>query len=86
MRCDGIATAAAASAAAGAADLPLGSHHDEHGLLLKDGGSLVLRRDDGGQWRLDADRDARRFLGGRVRVEGTRSGFDILSVERLTPC
>lgn len=66
--------------------MPLGSSHDETGLLLREGRFLILRRDDGGRWRLDADPDAEKLLGRRVRVEGVRSGFDLLDVRRITPC
>ena len=66
--------------------MSLGSKHDEEGVLLCERGVLVLRRDAGGRWRLEADRDAERLVGRRVRVKGTRVGFDLLAVERLTPC
>jgi len=78
--------AATASARAPAAEMSLGSRHDEQGLLLRDGSDLILMRDDGGRWRLDADRGADKLLGQRVRVKGTRTGFDILSVTRLGRC
>jgi hypothetical protein len=64
--------------------MPMGTTHDETGLLLREAGSLVLRRDDGGRWRLDAGRSAERLLGQRVRVQGIRSGFDLLDVQRIT--
>lgn len=64
--------------------MPLGSKHDETGLLLMERGSPILRRDDGGRWRLDADWEVRTMLGQRVRVQGVRSGFDILTVERIS--
>lgn len=66
--------------------MPLGSKHDEQGMLLREGRDLVLMRDDGGRWRLDADPGADKLLGRRVRVEGARTGFDILSVTRLSQC
>lgn len=66
--------------------MPRGSKHDEQGLLLRERGFLILRRDDGGRWRLEADPEAEQFLGQRVRIEGVRTGFDLLSVERLTRC
>lgn len=74
------------SAARGAADMSLGSKHDEHGMLLREGRDLVLMLDGGGRWRLDADPGADKLSGQRVRVEGTRTGFDILSVTRLSRC
>lgn len=66
--------------------MPLGSRHDECGLLLREGHWLILKRDDGGRWRLDASRKAERLLGRRVRIEGVRSGFDLLDVKRVEPC
>ncbi len=63
--------------------MPKGTHHDETGLLLREGRSLILQRDDGGRWRLDIRRSAESLLGRRVRVQGTRSGFDLLDVRRI---
>ena len=48
--------------------MPRGTHHVETGLLLCDGPGLVLQRDDGGHWRLDAP---------------GRAGFDLLDVVRI---
>lgn len=66
--------------------MPMGKRYDEQGLLLKGNGagSLVLQRDDGGVWRLDADGAASRFIGLRVRIVGVRSDFDLLDVETIT--
>jgi hypothetical protein len=66
--------------------MPIGKPSSEQGLLLRQGGALVLQRDDGGCWRLEADGDAWRLLGARVRVEGVRSGFDRLDVRRIERC
>jgi hypothetical protein len=66
--------------------MPRGTHHDETGLLLREGQWLVLQRDDGGRWRLDAGAKAVALLGRRVRVQGIRSGFDLLDVRRIDPC
>lgn len=63
--------------------MPLGTRHELIGRLLEHGGGLVLDVEDGGIWRLDADRSARRLLGERVRVEGIRDDFDLLAVERI---
>jgi len=65
--------------------VPLGSLHDEAGLLLHEKNWLILRRDDGGRWRLDVD-GVEHMLGQRVRVEGVRSGFDELTVRRIMKC
>jgi hypothetical protein len=64
--------------------MPVGTFHIETGLLLQQRGGLILQRDDGGRWRLDADRDIEKFLGQRVRVKAIRSGFDLLDVSRVT--
>lgn len=59
---------------------------DETGLLLSEAGRLVLRRDDGGAWRLDADSTVKTLVGRRVRVQGVRGGFDLIDVRSVTPC
>ena len=67
--------------------MPMGSLHDETGLLLTEGRSTILQRDAGGRWRLDlgwrCGLRARRLLGRRVRVVGVRDGFDLLAAERV---
>jgi hypothetical protein len=66
--------------------VPIGKFHSEEGLLLRQRGRLILQRDDGGFWTLDADPDAEDLLGLRVRVEGIRSGFNSLDVSRVVRC
>lgn len=69
--------------------MPIGSHHDETGWLNDDRGELVLRRDGGGRWRLDVGLvlgwRARKLVGRRVKVEGTRIDFDLLAARRIVP-
>lgn len=65
--------------------MPLGVELSLEGLLLEDGGRLYLRMDDGGGWRVEAGRSARRLLGRRVRIEGTRDGFDLVAAKRVVP-
>lgn len=60
--------------------MPRGTEHIETGLLLSHHGELVLERDQGGTWRLEAPAKARRLLGRRVHVTGVRDGFDLLAV------
>ena len=60
--------------------MPRGTHHDEIGIVTTENGQLVLLRDDGGRWRLDAPLQAQDYIGRRMRVKGTRSGFDLLDV------
>jgi hypothetical protein len=55
------------------------------GLLLADCSQLVLRMDDGGQWRLESIRLHGKLLGKRVTVAGTRDGFDLIAVSRIDP-
>jgi hypothetical protein len=57
----------------------------EIGLLLRSETGLVLRRDDGGTWQLDAPRSADALVGRRVRITAWRTGFDRLSVADITP-
>ena len=65
--------------------MPRGSHHDETGVIVRDGAQLVLLRDDGGRWRLDAPQYADEHIGRRARVVGVRSGFDLLDVTSVSP-
>lgn len=68
--------------------MPRGTMHDETGRLSEQDGRWSLRRDGGGTWRLDlgplVTLKARRLVGRRVRIFGTRDGFDLLAVERIT--
>ncbi|MEA1015332.1 DUF5818 domain-containing protein [Sphingosinicella sp. LY1275] len=66
--------------------MPIGSFHSETGLLLRQRGKLILQRDNGGRWRLEAVAEAEHYLGQRVAIEGIRSGFDLLEVIRMGPC
>ncbi len=67
--------------------MPMGSRHDEIGWLNERNGQLVLRRDEGGCWRLDVGFwlwwKSRKLVGKRVRVQGIRGEFDLLDVQRL---
>lgn len=60
--------------------MPLGSVHEEAGLVLEGDRGPVLRRDDGGSWRLDGPHALGRLTGRRVRLRGRRTGFDTLEV------
>lgn len=63
----------------------MGSRHRVTGILLDSARGLVLEVDGGGVWALDAHGSARKLLGRRVTVEGTRSGFDRLDVDWIGP-
>lgn len=60
--------------------IPLGTIHEESGLLLEDRDAPVLIRHDGGTWRLRAFPRWRDFLGKRVHLRGQREAFDALQV------
>ena len=66
--------------------MPLGSRHREEGMLLREGAWLILQRDDGGRWRLNGDPGLEKYLGLRVRIEGIRSGFDLIEVVGSARC
>lgn len=67
--------------------MPMGSKHDETGWLNERDGEWILRRDEGGRWRLDVGMllrwKTRNLIGKRVRLIGRRSEFDMLDVERI---
>ncbi|MBB4050372.1 DUF5818 domain-containing protein [Sphingomonas zeae] len=65
--------------------MPMGTRIEVEGLLLEENGGLVLDVRDGGTWRLEAGWRTRRLLGRRVRVTGTRDGFDLLAVQTIEP-
>jgi hypothetical protein len=65
--------------------MPRGGRVELSGLLLADGRNLVLRMDDGGEWRLEVTRNYPKLLGRRVTVTGTRDGFDLIAVSRIDP-
>lgn len=64
--------------------MPIGSHHDETGILVRDGELLYLQRDAGGHWQIDAPDKATNLIGHRVRIVGVRTGFDRLSAKQIT--
>lgn len=61
----------------------MGTDHTVTGLLMLDRGEPVLEVDGGGTWRLQIGRNARRFVGYRVTIEGVRVGFDVLDVDLI---
>ena len=61
--------------------MPMGSRHRLEGQLMNAPRGLLVHVEDGGVWALDADDGARALVGKRVKVEGTRSGFDRIDVE-----
>ncbi len=67
--------------------MPLGTRHDEVGILNERAGRYFLRLDGGGEWRLELGlfmlRRGRRLAGRRVRLTGVRDGYDLLAVKRL---
>lgn len=63
--------------------MPRGTCHIVTGILRPGRWGYSLEVDGGGIWQLDVRRSARKLLGQRVTVEGIRSGFDLLDVERI---
>jgi len=67
--------------------MPMGSRHDETGWLNERDGQWILRRDEGGRWRLDLGFwtawRSRKLIDKRVRIVGTRGEFDLLNVDRI---
>ncbi|MEG8038488.1 DUF5818 domain-containing protein [Sphingomonas sp. LR60] len=65
--------------------MPRGTRHVLTGTLRRTRFGHALDMDGGGVWQLDVGwLAAWRLCGRRVRVEGTRSGFDLLDVRRMT--
>jgi hypothetical protein len=58
---------------------------DETGMLLREGGGFILKRDSGGHWRLELHRLPVDLVGKRVRVIGIRSAEDLIDVEGVQP-
>lgn len=66
--------------------MPRGTPCTVEGLLaVGRAGLLALRTDHGGTWEIDGPSRLRRLVGRRVQVNGFRSGFDMLDVERFAP-
>lgn len=67
--------------------MPMGAFHDETGRLNYHDGEYALRMDGGGTWHLEMSfwksRSAQKFAGKRVRIQGVRTGFNVLSVDRI---
>jgi len=65
--------------------MPRGTRHVLTGTLRLARRGFELHMDGGGVWALDVPswRRARRLVGQQVTVEGTRSGFDLLDIDRL---
>ena len=63
-----------------------GQHYTLEGHLLPSrAGLLALRIDGGGTWQLDAPRKMLPLVGQRVKVSGTRAGFDLIDVDGFAP-
>ena len=64
--------------------MQVGARIDETGMLLRDGGAFVLRRDNGGRWRLDLRRTPVDEIEQRVRVVGTYVGDELIDVDGVS--
>lgn len=66
--------------------MPMGTRHVETGVLRPSQyGLYALEMDGGGVWQLDCGLGwkARKLVGQRVTIEGTRAGFNLLEVTRM---
>lgn len=65
--------------------MPKGTRHTETGTLRRNHFGYVLEMDGGGFWVLDVGWGwkARKLVGQRVTIEGTRAGFNLLDVKRM---
>lgn len=65
--------------------MPKYTRHVDSGTLRLNHFGYVLEQEGGGFWVLEMwkPRKPERYLGQRVTVEGTRVGFNILSVDRM---
>ncbi|WOE74654.1 DUF5818 domain-containing protein [Alterisphingorhabdus coralli] len=66
--------------------MPMGTRHTVTGILRRSRyGLYALEVDGGGVWQLDCGWGwkARKLVGQKVTVEGTRGGFDLLFVDML---
>jgi hypothetical protein len=61
----------------------IGAAIDETGLLVRDGGGFILRRDIGGVFKLELHRMPIDHIEKRVRVTGILIGDDVINVEGL---
>jgi hypothetical protein len=61
-----------------------GTRYVETGILRPGQWGYSLEMDGGGVWQLDIAGSACRYLGQRVTVEGVRSGFNLMDVDRIT--
>lgn len=58
-----------------------GNDVDETGLLVREGGAFILRRDTGGEWRLQLHRVPVDLVGKHVRVIGVKIEPEVIDVE-----
>lgn len=65
--------------------MAVGDPVDESGLLLREGGGFILRRDRGGLWRLELHRVPVDLVGKRVRLVGEQSELDLVEVYGIQP-
>ena len=63
--------------------MPRGTRYALAGTLRWTRFGYALEMDDGGVWRLDVGSGVKRLIDRAVRIEGIRSGFDLLDVQRI---
>jgi hypothetical protein len=62
-----------------------GTRIDETGMLVREGGGFMLRRDEGGRYRLDLHRVPVDHVEKRVRVTGVMVEDDLVDVDGVSP-
>lgn len=65
--------------------MPKGTRHTETGTLRHNHFGYILEMDGGGFWVLEfwSMRDVGHFLDDRVTIQGVRTGFNLLDVDRI---
>ncbi|MGV3730584.1 MAG: DUF5818 domain-containing protein [Sphingopyxis sp.] len=65
--------------------IAIGTRIEESGMLLREAGGFVLRRDLGGRWKLDLHRVPIDNIEKRVRITGIVVGDDLVDVVGVSP-
>lgn len=65
--------------------MAIGDTIDETGLLIREGGGFVLRRDAGGRWDLRLHRVPVDLVGKRVRLIGIEAELGLIDAEGVQP-
>ena len=63
----------------------VGTRIEENGILVREGGQLLVRRELGGRWAIDFDPAVDLEIGMPGRIVGTIVAKGVLALERFTP-